>query len=202
MATPTLWNATKGPGGVLVLQPVNLLRLDDEAPALCLSMSLSEGCMTYVRFLAMITISTLAMFGLMYLNTFSWDHIFFSETRSYMALYMGATMAVIMLAFMMGMYANRAANIAIFASSALVFAVSLFLLRSQTTVQDTSYMKAMIPHHSIAILTSERAEISDPRVRNLADEIIKAQRLEIDEMKALIADLDGGPKATPEIDGM
>jgi hypothetical protein len=157
--------------------------------------------MSYWRFFAMIITSTVVMFGLMYLNTYAIDHVFFSETRSYMALDMGAVMAIIMLAFMLGMYRNRGANIAIFAGSALVFAVSLFLVRSQTTVDDTSWMRAMIPHHSIAILTSERANISDPRVRKLADDIIKAQRLEIDEMKALIADLEGGPAATPEIDG-
>jgi uncharacterized protein (DUF305 family) len=141
------------------------------------------------------------MFGLMYLNTYALDHVFFSETRSYMAIYMGAVMAMIMLAFMLGMYSNRSANIAIFVGSAVVFAVSLFLVRSQTTVDDTSWMRAMIPHHSIAILTSERANISDPRVRELADGIIEAQRLEIAEMKALIADLEGGPAATPELDG-
>ncbi len=157
--------------------------------------------MSYIRFFAMIVTSTVIMFALMYLNTYVWDHVFFSETRVYMALYMGAAMAVIMLSFMLGMYANRNANVAIYAGAALVFAASLFLLRSQTTVQDVSWMKAMIPHHSIAILTSERAEISDPRVRKLADGIIEAQRREIDEMKALIADLEGGPPATPEIDG-
>ena len=157
--------------------------------------------MSYWRFFAMIITSTVVMFGLMYLNTYAIDHVFFSETRSYMALYMGAVMAVIMLAFMLGMYSNRGLNIAIFAGSALVFAVSLFLVRSQSTVDDTAWMRAMIPHHSIAILTSERANISDPRVRKLADDIIEAQRLEIDEMKALIADLEGGPAATPEIDG-
>ncbi len=157
--------------------------------------------MSYIRFFAMIVTSTVIMFALMYLNTYAWDHVFFSETRVYMALYMGAAMAVIMLSFMLGMYANRNANVAIYAGAALVFAASLFLLRSQTTVQDVSWMKAMIPHHSIAILTSERAEISDPRVRKLADGIIEAQRREIDEMKALIADLEGGPPATPEIDG-
>lgn len=156
---------------------------------------------SYIGFLAMIATSTIVMFGLMYLNTYAIDHVFFSETRSYMALYMGATMAVIMLAFMLGMYTNRSANIAVFAGSIIVFAAALFLLRSQATVQDVSWMKAMIPHHSIAILTSERAEISDPRVRHLADEIIEAQRLEIAEMKALIADLNGGPAATPEIEG-
>ena len=155
----------------------------------------------YVKFTIMILTSTVVMFIMMYFNTYQWDHIYFSETRAYMALYMGAVMAVIMLAFMLGMYSNRGVNIAIFAGSALVFAVSLFLVRSQSTVDDTAWMRAMIPHHSIAILTSERANISDPRVRKLADDIIEAQRLEIDEMKALIADLEGGPTATPEIDG-
>lgn len=156
---------------------------------------------SYGRFLAMIATSTIVMFGLMYLNTYAADHIFFSETRAYMALYMGATMAVIMLVFMLGMYGNAAANIAILAGSVVLFAVALYLVRSQAVIGDTSYMRAMIPHHSIAILTSERAEIADPRVRKLADGIIEAQRLEIAEMKALIADLEGGPAATPEIDG-
>ena len=141
------------------------------------------------------------MLGLMYLNTYALDHVFFSETRTYMAIYMGAVMAIIMLAFMLGMYSNKTANISIFVGSALVFAISLYLVRSQSTIDDTSWMSAMIPHHSIAILTSERANITDPRVRKLADDIIEAQRLEIAEMKALIIDLNGGPAATPEIDG-
>ncbi|MEO1153123.1 MAG: DUF305 domain-containing protein [Pseudomonadota bacterium] len=156
---------------------------------------------SYTRFAAMICTSTLVMFALMYLNTYAWGHIFFSETRGYMALYMGAAMAVVMLSFMLGMYTRRRANLAIYAIAIAVFAGALYLLRSQVTVGDTSWMRAMIPHHSIAILTSERAQLSDPRVRDLADEIIAAQRLEIAEMKALIADLEGGPAATPEIDG-
>lgn len=157
--------------------------------------------MSYWRFFAMIGTSTVVMLGLMYLNTYALDHVFFSETRTYMALYMGAVMAVIMLSFMLGMYSDKRMNVAIYLGSALVFAAALFLVRSQATVADTSWMRAMIPHHSIAILTSERADLSDPRVRKLADEIIKAQRKEIAEMKALIADLEGGPPATPEIDG-
>ena len=147
--------------------------------------------MKYSTFGAMIATSTIVMFGLMYLNTYSLDHIFFSETRAWMAIVMGATMAVVMLAFMLGMYRNRTANIAIFAAAIIAFAGSLYLVRSQDTVADVAWMKAMIPHHSIAILTSERANISDPRVRKLADEIIEAQRREIGEMKALIADLEG-----------
>ena len=155
------------------------------------SMTTEGKRMSYARFLAMIATSTLVMYGLMYLNTYAWDHVYFSETRAYAAIYMGAAMAVIMLAFMWGMYGNRALNFTILGVSALAFVASLWLLRSQANVQNVSWMKAMIPHHSIAILTSERANISDPRVRDLADSIIEAQRREIDEMKALIADLEG-----------
>ncbi|SRR5690554_1676718 len=107
-----------------------------------------------------------------------------------MALYMGAAMAVIMLAYMLGMYSSKRTNLAIFTGSALVFVVALWLARSQATVSDVSYMKAMIPHHSIAILTSDRANISDPRVSELADQIIASQRQEITEMEALIEELE------------
>ena len=152
----------------------------------------------YPKFFAMIITSTIVMFGLMYLNTYQLDHIYFSETRAYMALVMGATMAVIMLVFMLGMYANRAANAVILIGSVVVFAAALWLVRSQATVDEVSWMKAMIPHHSIAILTSERSEIEDVRVRKLADEIIKAQRIEIAEMKWLIEDIEKNGAATTE----
>lgn len=144
----------------------------------------------YGKFALMIGTSTLVMFGLMYLNTYAADHVFFSETRAYMALVMGASMAIIMLLYMLGMYPKRSVNAAILIGGSMLFAGALWLVRSQATVDDVSYMKAMIPHHSIAILTSERANLADPRVRKLADEIIEAQRSEIAEMKALIADLD------------
>lgn len=156
--------------------------------------------MSYARFAAMIATSTVVMFGLMYLNTYALDHVLFSQTRMWMALLMGAVMAIIMLAFMWAMYANRRTNTAIVAASALIFAVSLWLVRSQATVDDVSYMKAMIPHHSIAIMTSERAHIRDPRVRRLADGIIEAQVREIGEMKALIAALAQNPVPAGALD--
>ena len=151
--------------------------------------------MAYGRFAAMIATSTVVMFGLMYLNTYAVDHVFFSQTRAWMALVMGAAMALIMLGFMLDMYKDRRINIATFAGSLVVFAVALWLVRSQQTVDDVSYMKAMIPHHSIAIMTSERAHIRDPRVRKLADGIIEAQVREIGEMKQLIAALSEKPPA-------
>ena len=144
----------------------------------------------YARFLAMVATSTALMFAVSYLNTYAGDHVFFSETRSYMALLMGATMLVVMLAFMLKMYKDPTKNLMLVAGAAVVFFAALWLVRSQRTVDDVSYMRAMIPHHSIAILTSERAQITDPRVRKLADEIIESQRREIAEMKVLIADLE------------
>ena len=151
----------------------------------------------YMRFGSMIGASTILMFVLMYLNTYAWDHVFFSETRTYMAIVMGAAMAMVMLTFMLDMYSHKGLNVAIYIGSALVFCVALWLVRSQATVDQVSYMKAMIPHHSIAIMTSERAAISDPRVRRLADEIITAQRKEIAEMKSLIAELEARQGGRP-----
>lgn len=145
----------------------------------------------YARFLAMIVTSTLVMYGLMYLNTYELDHVFFSETRAYMALIMGAVMAGVMLAFMRAMLTKPIFNGAIVVVAAIVFVASLWLVRSQSTVDDVSYMRAMIPHHSIAIMTSERARITDARVRKLADGIIASQKREIEEMRLLIQDLKG-----------
>ena len=146
--------------------------------------------MSYWRFAAMIATSTVVMFCLMYLNTYALEHVLWSETRFWMAFVMGACMAIIMLGFMLSMYQNKVLNIAIFGGAAIVFSLALWLVRSQATIGDAEYMKAMIPHHSIAIMTSERARITDPRVRKLADEIIEAQRREISEMKYLIGELE------------
>ena len=150
----------------------------------------------YIRFISMITVSTLVMFGLMYLNTYAMEHVFFSQTRAWMALYMGGAMAIVMLVFMLAMYDDTRKNIAILIGAAAVFAGSLYLVRSQDTVSDQAWQKAMIPHHSIAILTSTRARLNDLRVRELADGIVKAQRKEIKEMEWLIRDIEQNGKAT------
>jgi len=126
----------------------------------------------------------------MYLNTYEIDHVYFSWTRMYMTLLGVSTMAVIMFLFMRKMYKDRSRNIAIIVGSVVVFITSLLLVRNQEPIEDVRWMKAMIPHHSIAILTSERAEISDPEVKKLAGEIIEAQRKEIEEMKKMIERLE------------
>ena len=155
--------------------------------------------MSYGRFAAMIATSTVVMLGLMYLNTFQLSHVRWSETRAWMALLMGAVMAIIMLVFIWRSYDSRAVNVMIIAGSLVVFVGALFLVRSQTTITDNDFMRAMIPHHSIAILTSGRAGIEDQRVRELADEIIAAQEREIAGMEWLIADIiNNGVAATDQ----
>lgn len=154
----------------------------------------------YLRFGAMIATSTVVMFLLTYTNSYAFDHVRWSEERVYMALLMGGAMAIVMLGFMWGMmYENTRWNIAIVVGALVLAGSALFLSRSQAFVDDREYMKGMIPHHSIAILTSERADIDDLRVRELADEIIVAQRKEIDEMDWLVDDIaENGPATTPE----
>ena len=138
----------------------------------------------YLKFFAMIGTSMVVMYGLMYLNSYQiLDHARFSETRLFMNTMMGGSMMAIMLLFMMGMYKNKKANIAIFIGATAMLVGSIWLVRSQVTVDGVDYMEGMIPHHSIAILTSERAGIEDIRVRELADGIIEAQRTEIKEME-------------------
>jgi|TARA_R100000049_G_C1955356_1_gene108823 hypothetical protein len=156
------------------------------------------GSGNYWRFMAMVSTSTVIMFFLMYANTFDADHLFWSETRFWMMFVMGAMMMVVMLLFMWGMYKDRTKNLIILGVGAIVFALALWLVRSQTTVDDEEYMAAMIPHHSIAIMTSERASIKDPRVRKLAHDIILAQRREIAQMKYLIADIEENGVRTEE----
>ncbi|RYY80151.1 MAG: DUF305 domain-containing protein [Moraxellaceae bacterium] len=151
----------------------------------------------YAKFGLMILTSTLAMFAMMYSNVYQAEHIYFSETRVYMAIFMGAVMAIIMLTFMQGMYKNKKHNLMIYAGSVLIAVLSLWLMRSQATVDQVSWMKAMIPHHSIAILTSERATITDPRVRELADGIIQTQKQEIAQMQQLIVELEQDKKQQP-----
>lgn len=145
----------------------------------------------YTKFVGMLAASFVAMYITMYLNTYAWDHVYFSLTRFYMTCLGISAMAIIMYVAMRGMYQNKKKNIAIVLGSIALFVSALGLVRDQaSTVGDVLWMKAMIPHHSIAILTSERADISDPEVKELAEEIIKAQRKEIEEMKAMIKRLE------------
>lgn len=138
----------------------------------------------------MLATSFIIMYTVMFLNVWKIDHVMLSLTRVYMAILMVAPMAISMMLFMRHMYKDKSRNMFIIVGSVAVFALSLWGLRSQVGIADVQYMKAMIPHHSSAILTSEKASITDPEVRQLADEIIKTQEEEIAQMKRLLERLD------------
>lgn len=154
----------------------------------------------YGRFAAMIATSMVVMYMLMYLHTFAISHVRYSDTRLYMTLIMGGGMIPVMLLYMISMYENARANAIVLAVAALLLVGGTVLVRTQILVGDASYMRGMIPHHSIAILTSERADIEDLRVRELADGIIEAQRREIKEMNWLLEDIRAHGKARTESD--
>lgn len=146
---------------------------------------------SYTKFVLMLAASFVAMYVTMYLNTYQLDHVYFSLTRFYMTCLGISTMAVIMWFFMRKMYQNKSKNIAILVGSLVLFASALGLVRAQSPIiGDVLWMRAMIPHHSIAILTSERADIKDPEVKKLAESIIIAQKKEIEEMKSMIKRLE------------
>lgn len=140
----------------------------------------------YPKFLLTLAISFMIMYGVMFLNVASAAHIHLSLTRTYMTLLMVAPMAVLMLLMMGHMYPNKQRNRAIMITSIAVFAAALFGLRAQVPIGDVQYMEAMIPHHSSAILTSGAADLEDPEVKQLAKDIIKAQKQEIAQMEAML----------------
>lgn len=142
--------------------------------------------MAYKKLATTLFISFLIMYGVMFLNVDSTHHIYLSKTRMYMALLMVSPMTVLMIAMMKSMYPDRIRNMGIVTGGIIVFVLSLVFLRQQTFIDDKAYMRAMIPHHSSAILTSKHADIRDPELRKLADQIIKSQEEEIAQMKAIL----------------
>ncbi len=153
----------------------------------------------YLRFAAMILTGMVVMYATMFAGTYQWSHVRFSESRVFMALTMGGAMGLVMLAWMLNMYKNTKANVVVILASLLLLGGGVALDRSQVTVQDTGYLSSMIPHHSLAITRSERAQLADVRVCRLAVEISEAQRREIDEMEWLIQDIrTNGPATTPQ----
>lgn len=84
------------------------------------------------------------------------------------------------------MYPKKKRNAGIIVAGIILFIVALAAFRTQTPIGDVQYMKAMIPHHSSAIMTSKNANIKDPEVRRLADSIIASQEREIAQMEAIL----------------
>lgn len=146
--------------------------------------------MGWGRFAAMIITSVVIMFFLMYQLVYSFDHVYFAVNRLVASLVMGCVMTIVMLGFMWPMYKGVGTKIAVTAVAAVAGIALLAANRGQVFIDDVTFMKSMIPHHSIAINNARKASISDPRVRKLADGIIASQVKEIAEMKLLIQDIE------------
>lgn len=145
---------------------------------------------SYTKFLLMLLFSAISMYITMYFNTYEIDHVYFSWTRMYMTMIGVGGMAIVMFLMMHSMYKDKTKNILILTGSVVIMAIATFLVRQQIPIDDVKWMKAMIPHHSIAILTSSRADIQDPEVKELANSIIETQKKEIAEMKKMIERLE------------
>ena len=154
----------------------------------------------YARFAGMVLTGAAVMYVTMYAGTWEWGHVRFSESRVFMTLTMAGTMGIVMFLWMRSMYRNRVANAAVLIISALAVVGGIALDRSQLTVDDRDYLRAMIPHHSLAITRSERVAFDDVRACELAREISIAQRVEIDEMTWLIDDIANAGAATSSAD--
>lgn len=141
---------------------------------------------SYKTFGLMLSLSFFIMYGVMFLNLDDTGHIYLSITRTYMTLLMIAPMAVLMLSLMPMMYKNRGLNRIIYFSAVAVFILSVWMLRAQAAVSDSQYMRAMIPHHSSAIMTSSHADITDPELKKLSLSIIASQEREIQQMQAIL----------------
>ncbi|MEP6703466.1 MAG: DUF305 domain-containing protein [Acidobacteriota bacterium] len=141
---------------------------------------------TYGKFALMMAISFVIMYAVMFMNVSEFDHIYLSLNRFYMTLLMVAPMSLVMMGLMRGMYPNRKANLGILAAGIIVLTLAVVCLRTQAFVGDRQYMRGMIPHHSSAIMTSKHADLRDPAVKKLSQDIIEAQEKEIALMKQLL----------------
>ena len=144
----------------------------------------------YLKFALMMVVSFIIMYAVMFANVAEFDHVMLSTMRTYMTILMIAPMAISMMLFMWGMYKNKTLNGIIIGAAIVIFGVTYYMMRNQTGISDVQYMKGMIPHHSSAILTSEKSDLKDPETKKLAEEIIKAQEEEIAKMKQLINRLE------------
>ncbi|CAN5386060.1 DUF305 domain-containing protein [soil metagenome] len=146
--------------------------------------------MSYKKFSLMMLISFIIMYGVMFLNVDEANHVYISTTRTYMAVLMVSPMAILMMLMMGKMYPHKKLNTGIMLGAVVLFALVLTGLRTQTPISDVQYMKAMIPHHSSAILVSKNANLKDPEVIKLSEGIIASQEKEIAEMKAILARME------------
>jgi uncharacterized protein (DUF305 family) len=141
---------------------------------------------SWLRFGAMIAVSFIAMYVLMYTMVWSWEDFHPSLSQAYMAGSMTAAMVVIELVLMGSMYKNATVRNALIGVGVLALVATVAFTRYQTGIGDKDFLRSMIPHHSGAILMCSNPKLEDPEIRTLCQSIIKGQQQEIDEMHAIL----------------
>jgi uncharacterized protein (DUF305 family) len=132
-------------------------------------------------------LSAVIMYLVMFTMIDSTGEFYNNIDNVYMTLMMVSPMAILMLLMMGSMYRNRALNLVLYAAFAAIFILSFVGMRTQALVGDDQFLRAMIPHHSGAILMCREARISDPEIAALCARIRQSQKEEIDQMKAVLA---------------
>lgn len=140
----------------------------------------------YGRLALMAVLSFISMYVLMYAMVNTFANVLPNVNQVYMAGLMTMPMILIELVVMGAMYMNRRTNAMVVAGLALFF----WFIRQQTLVTDRQFLKSMIPHHSAAILMCQEADITDPELKKLCDEIVTGQQREIEQMEAKLKELD------------
>ncbi len=143
----------------------------------------------YIRLFAMTALSFISMYIFMYAMVDKFENVFSSYNQVYMAGLMTAPMVIIEIFLMGEMYENKNANRMIVAVSILALGAFFVMIRQQTAVADSQFLRSMIPHHAGAILMCENASITDAEVKVLCKNIISGQQSEINKMKAKLNEL-------------
>ena len=144
----------------------------------------------YKKLLIMAVLSFIAMYVLMYAMVNSFANVFPSVNQFYMAGLMASPMVIIEIAIMSAMYTNKNLNVAIVSVSIVALATFYMFIRQQVGVSDRQFLKSMIPHHAGAILMCQGANLNDPELKKLCEEIVSSQQREIDQMKAKLNELE------------
>lgn len=140
----------------------------------------------YRKLALAISINAVLMYLITYVNLADISHFQININRLYMALLMAAPMVIIMLLVMRSMFNNDRLNIGLYAAAAGAILLLFLLIRTQTPVGNEQFLHSMIPHHSSAILMCEESTISDPEISDLCNQIVRAQREEIAQMKQIL----------------
>ena len=148
------------------------------------------GKSQYSKLMWMIVISFVAMFILMYSMVDKSENVVINVNQFYMAGLMTAPMIIIEMILMGGMYMKKKLNLVIISISAVALVACFFFIRVQTAVSDKQFLKSMIPHHAAAILMVNGANINDPEIKKMANDIISSQQKEIDFMKAKLKEME------------